>query len=183
MDKESATLVAAVIAAAASVSKLVYDRFTESRSHHRALLQPLLTELGESVSGIVATANIMAKTKSDEAFANWYLKAKNERKKLTVVRPKLRYPLWGVDEGLRVLIRLPDWVGHARIDGERLRRLLSDADKLKSAIDRAAFNCYRAGRTPNLYEIYCVKYRAKKCRHIHDEGGKDTDETQINTPL
>jgi len=170
MDKAQATLIAATIAAIASVAKLIFDRYSESRASHRELLQPLLAELGEAIAGVVATSTVLAKGRSDKSYSNWYGKAAKEREKLKEVRPKVRYPLWGIDEGLRVLIRLPDWVSHARADKKRLSKLLSRADGLRKMVDVVAFRCYRNGRTPDLLEILQVRFHAWRCRRVFDAG-------------
>lgn len=134
-------------------------------------MQPLLAELGEAVAGVVATSTVLAKGRSDKSYSNWYGKAVKEREKLKGVRPRVRYPLWGIDEGLRVLIRLPDWVSHTRANEKRLTKLLTRADDLRKMIDVVAFRCYRNGRTPDLLEIAQVRFHAWRCRRVFDEGG------------
>ena len=167
MDKGEATLIAALVAASASVLKLFLDYFSAGRENHRELLQPLLMELGEAIYGVVATSNIISKARSDEAFSNASIKAKAEQKRLKDLRPKLRYPLWGLDEGVRVLTRLPDWVSHVRRSPQKLEKLLKQADALRSAIDRVAFACYRAGRTPTRLESWKIRIRAWRCRRTY----------------
>lgn len=170
MDRGEATLIAALVAASASVLKLILDHYSEGRANQRELLQPLLTELGEAIYGIVATSVVMSKTKSDEAFTNASGKAEEEQRKLKALRPKLRYPLWGVDEGVRVLTRLPDWVSHARSNPKKLQKLLDQADALRSAIDKVAIGCYKAGRTPTKLESWRVRFQAWRCRRTYNGG-------------
>lgn len=171
MTTQEATLVAAVVAAMASLAKLFFDRFAEGRSSARELLQPLISEMGESAYGIVATCTVLVEAESPQKFRSWYAKACREREKLKALRPKLRYPLWGVDEGLRVLVRLPDWCSHARSDSVRARRLLTHATSLRHMLDVVALRCYRSGRQPNILERAQVRYHSWRCRQVFD-GGK-----------
>lgn len=81
MTTQEATLIAAVIAAFASVAKLFFDRFAEGRLSIRALLLPLIAEMGEAVYGIVATSSVMLEAETDKKFRSWYSKACHERER------------------------------------------------------------------------------------------------------
>lgn len=170
MTTQEATLVAAVIAAFASVVKLFFDRFAEGRSSVRALLQPLIADMGDSVYGIVATSSVIVAAESPQKFKSWYAKACREREKLKELRPKLRYPLWGLDEGLRVLQRLPDWCSHARADKVRALKMIKHASSLRHIIDVTALRCYRGGRQPHVVERLQVRWHAWRCRCVFDKG-------------
>lgn len=170
MTTQEATLVAAVIAAIASVLKLFFDRFAEGRTSTRELLQPLIAEMGEAVYGVVATSSVLVEAETPKKFSSWYAKACREREKLQTIRPKLRYPLWGIDEGLRVLQRLPDWCSHARADKARASSLLKHASNLRHIIDLTALRCYRAGRQPNIVERLQVRYHSWRCRRVFTNG-------------
>ena len=170
MTAQEATLIAAVIAASASVAKLFFDRLTEGRLSIRSLLLPLITELGEAIYGIVATSSVMMEAETDKKFESWYSKACNERDKLRRLRPKLRYPLWGLDEGLRVLERLPDWCCHARSDKERASKMLRHATSLRHMIDITALRCYSDGRRPNIVEVLQIRFHSSQCRRAFEAG-------------
>lgn len=170
MTAQEATLIAAIIAAVASVAKLFFDRFSENRSSFRALLQPLVAELGEALYGIVATCTVATKAQSDRRFSTWYSKSLREKEKLKALRPKLRYPLWGIDEGLRVLIRLPDWLQHARKDKARAGLLVRRATRLRSLMDAVALRCYRNGRLPDAMERWQIQFYAWHCRRVFESG-------------
>ena len=170
MTTQEATLVAAVIAAIASVLKLFLDRFAEGRTSTRQLLQPLIAEMGEAVYGVVATSSVLIEAETPKKFGSWYAKACREREKLQKIRPKLRYPLWGIDEGLRVLQRLPDWCSHARADKDRASRLLKHASNLRHINDVTALRCYRDGRQPNAVERLQVRYHSWRCRRVFTNG-------------
>ena len=170
MTTQEATLIAAVIAAIASVARLVFDRFAERRSSMRELLQPLIAEMGEAVYGIVATSTVLVEAETPEKLRAWYAKACREREKLKAIRPKLRYPLWGLDEGIRALQHLPDWCSHARSNRQRAAAMLKHATALRHMIDITALRCYRNGRQPDLLERAQVRYHAWRCRKFFTDG-------------
>ena len=168
MTTQEATLIAAAIAAFASVAKLFFDRFAEGRLSIRTMLLPLIAEMGEAVYGIVATSSVMLEAETDRKFSSWYSKACREKAKLKVLRPRLRYPLWGLDEGLRVLERLPDWCTHARSDKVRASKMLRHATSLRHIIDVTALRCYDGGRRPNIIEVLQIRWHSWQCRRVFD---------------
>jgi hypothetical protein len=170
MTTQEATLIAAVIAAFASVAKLFFDRFAEGRLSIRTLLLPLIAKMGEAVYGIVATSSVMLEAETDAKFRSWHSKACHEREKLRLLRPKLRHPLWGLDEGLRVLERLPDWCSHARSDKVRASQMLRHATSLRQMIDVTALRCYSGGRRPNIIEVLKIRLHSWQCRRIFEAG-------------
>ena len=176
MTTQDATLIAAVIAAVAAVAKLFFDRFAEGRSSTRQLLQPLIAEMGDAVYSIVATCSVLVEAESPQKFKSWYTKACREREKLKLLRPKARYPLWGIDEGLRVLQRLPDWCSHARSDKQRAAKMLKHASALRHMIDITALRCYRNGRQPDLLERAQVRLHAWRCRRVFENGRAGTND-------
>ena len=177
MTVETATLIAASIAAAASVVVLLVNlraqRRAELRVVHRQTLDTSVGELGEALHQVVACANILLKTKSDEARERWKCRGAQASVSLKSLRPKLRYPLWGIDEGLRVLSRVPDWADHARVDDSRAKTLIERADKLRRALDYAIRRSYRNGRSPSLHERVRVRYQATRCRRVFTDGKPD----------
>lgn len=170
MTTETATLIAASIAATSSVAVLAVSWFAQFRAElrvaHRQTLDAYIAELGESLHQIVACADIMLKTKSEEAHESWKCRGATASASLKNLRPKVRYPLWGLEEGLRVLSRVPDWADHARVDPVRAKALIAKADKLRRALDDATRRSYRSGRCPSLYERIRVSYHAAQCRKV-----------------
>lgn len=172
MNPQDATLFASIIVATASAStaiatillKLFSDRKSEDRASHRTLLQPLIADLGESAYNIIATCHTLRTAETTEKIKNWHSKAETEREKLVNLRPKLRYPLWGVDEGIRVLIRMPNWIRHSLNDPLRSKKILDRATELRHTLDIIAMRCFRDGRTPCLIERLQVYFWARQVR-------------------
>lgn len=180
--KELVTLIAAVIGATASVIVLLLNlnaqRKAELRLAHRKSLEPHVADLGESLHQILACSNILLKTKSEVSRKNWLERAKQAQKTLKALRLKLRYPLWGLDDGFRVLSRLPDWCDHLRGDVERGRRLLKRADRLRAALDGAILGSYTNGRPPRRTERWLVAWHARQCATIFPDPPQKGDEAE-----
>lgn len=105
MTKEEVTLIAAIIAATASIVTLFLNlraqKSAEIRVSYRDSLKPHIVELGEALHEIVASSNIyLFKTKSDEARENWREKHEKAKDNIKSLRTKVRYQLWGLDKGI-----------------------------------------------------------------------------------
>jgi hypothetical protein len=85
------------------VVSIVSKAGEESRSVNRQLLTSDLKAFGRAIHEVVALSSIEVKRIGTENFADRYQKAEAAAKRL-----------WGVDEGIRTLGRLPDWIGHAK---------------------------------------------------------------------
>jgi hypothetical protein len=162
MDKSTITLVASGIAAASSVSvlllRLIAERSLESRQIHRARLEPQLEELGEVLYRVVSSA-VMVEARDKDRNYHMANRTKNI-KALSLLRAKLRYPLWGIDVGFRSLILLPN-VLRNKSDEEK-SEALELFSKLRFSLDRVIKNCHQQGRKPNLLERGIVHVRAGK---------------------
>lgn len=70
--------------------------------------------------------------------------------KLKQLRWKIRYPLWGIDEGLKTIGRLHDWSLHFKKTPEEAKKLLDQGDMLRKAIDKVIKSSYINGRPPSI---------------------------------
>lgn len=165
--KDLVTLVAAVIAAiVASISLFVTtrtQRLSELRAVQRRTLEPHLLVLGEALHNVLASSRIYLKTRSAGSAAKWLGNAHTAQNELKNLRPKLRYPLWGVDETIRVLSRIPNWIEHLRSEPARAEALLNAANALRERLDKCVRKCYRDGREPSWMERRGLRKGAAKC--------------------
>ena len=157
MDQGTVTLIAAAIAAFASVLTLALratsKRKAELREINRQALEPFVVELGESIHNLVACSFMIFRYQGDSRQQpKWRARAEAAREVLLSVRPKVRYQLWGLDTGLRVLIRLPDWIVRKHADMDKTTAVLDAAGELCEALDLSIQKCYRFGRPPNAIE-------------------------------
>lgn len=166
----TATLAAAAVAAvAATVSLLVttiaaYHR--EGREAQRTALQPHLSALADGIHQTVATSFTQHKALAAGSGASaekWRNLGKAAGAELERVRLEIRYPLPGLDDGLRNLTRVPDWVGH-RKGHEEGEELLSEADALAKALHRAIESSWRRGRPPGWIRRRQIAGRVRALR-------------------
>jgi hypothetical protein len=159
-----ATLIAASIAAAASVIALVTNllagRRAEARAAHRQLLQPFLADLSEGVHELLATATILRqRALKGQDTQTWITRGAVAAEKLKAIRPRIRYLLDGLDEPLRVLSRIPEWIATYRDVGDGSAELLMKrARRLAGLVDRTIARSYRRGLPPGAV----VRWRARR---------------------
>ena len=173
IDKGLATLIAASLAALVSLITLfitLYTNFrTEIRSARRKTLEEFIYDVSESIHQLVATSNILLKNKSEESRANWGEKADEAKETLKKLRPKLRYSLWGIDDQLRVLTRLPDYTRYTLESIDVAKKVVKRGSKLGDALDNCIRKCYLNGRSPRFYEIWKVTFLAWRCEKTRND--------------
>jgi hypothetical protein len=174
----TATLAAAAVAAvAATLSLLVttvaaYRR--EGREAQRAALQPHLAALADGIHQTVATSFTQQKALaagSRDTAAKWRKLGQDASGELERIRLEIRYPLPGLDDGLRNLTRVPAWVGHRKgqADGDEL---LAKADALARALHRAIETSWRRGRPPGWIRRHQIARKVRALRSIAPIGPK-----------
>jgi len=181
MTKEEVTLIAAVIAASASIFTIIMNlraqKSSELRVSYRDSLEPQIAELGEALHEIVATTNIyLFKTKSNEAKQNWRQKHENARDNIKALRKKVRYQLWGIDEGLRAISRVGDHATHLTEDNVRASKLMEAATNLREKLDKTIKNCYQRGAAPTRMESWLVSRAAKKITEVFNDFAPGNDQ-------
>ena len=151
MDATSATLIAALVAALASTLGLALriraDSRAELRRANRDRLEPILEEIGDALHKIVACSVLAVRDAGTENRRYFDLKKREARDVLRRLRPRVRYQLWGLDDGLKTLMALPDWVDARGVKDHD--QLLIHASALRLAIDQAIRKAYRNGGPPS----------------------------------
>lgn len=168
LSTQDATLIAAGIAAAASVLKLVVDaisaRGAAMRAAHRSILEPHLAPLGQEIHEILAGAVIVhRRAKRGAAPGESQLNAKRAAASLKERRLLLKYSLNRLHEPLRILTRTPDWVANYKGDtsGDVLIEQMQDLSK---RLDAVISRSYRRGRPPSWVERRRLLREAKNVR-------------------
>lgn len=166
MDSAKATLIASVLAATASLVTLmlraIADRHAEARSTFRQSLGPAIEELGNALHMTVACSVLSVRDRDTANRSYWDDKKAEARKMLRKLRPRLRYQLWGLDDGIKAMICLADWTGGT--NQLEYTRLLNAATKLRKALDASVRRCYLKGRPPSLPERWLVSFRVHKLK-------------------
>jgi len=181
MNAETATLIAAIIAALSSIVTLVINliagRSSEFRVAYRESLNPFLTELSDEIYSTIARTKIMTQTKSEVSLENWRIRAKESKTRLKEIRLKLRYQLWGITDSMRTLALLPDWIEHARPlpNQQYSNELLRRGHSLGIALDKAILNAYNNGRHPNWIERSRVNKADQNLRDVYKRMQNDQE--------
>lgn len=182
VDTATGTLAAAVIAAVAAIGSLVVTTISgyrrEGREAQRAALQPHLAPLADAIHQTVATSSMQHKALVDgkrELAAKWRKRGTDASSDLERIRLEVRYPLPGVDEGLRSLTRIPNWVAH-RKGGDEGGALLQQADSLAKALHRAIESSWRRGRPPGTFTRHRLTRRVGAVRAVAPIGPRDASD-------
>ena len=153
---QEATLIAAAIAAAASLTKLITDalsaRGAATRAAHRAVLEPHLPQLAKSVHGAVAGAVIVHKrAKKGQAGGNALENSQLAAGELKANRLEVKYALPGLEAPLGTLTRAPDWIAtcKGKPSGDEV---VEGLQRLSRLVDSTITRSYRRGRPPARWE-------------------------------
>ncbi len=128
--------------------------------------------LGEALHEIMACSRITHKTKSTETLEKWDENASRAQATLKEIRPKLKYPLWGLDEGLNIMTRVPDWNTHYKNDPELATQFLDKADALRKELDDAVRISYSTGNPPSRFRAWRVSQAVAAITKFRDGTGQ-----------
>lgn len=138
------------------------------RAAHRAALLQHLTDLGESLHGVVATATLLRRRAlNQQDLSAWITRGQTAAEQLKKVRPAVRYTLDGLDEPIRVLSRLPEWAATYRdVELSGAEELLEAGRKLAGCIDDTVRKSYRTGLPPDRLARRRVSRLARLVRQL-----------------
>lgn len=182
MNKEDATLLAAVIAAVFSIIALLVSAYlaklSDQRSTRRSALVNDFTELGNKIYQLVALSVKMSQCKIDSTFAMIRSKADAVAKEIDQIRLKTRYPLWGLDTGFRTIKWMPIYIANMKNQrtSPRTKELLRRGTRLREAMDIAICHSYFYGQQPTFIQRTRVKWRAYRLRKYFDDSKVPVDE-------
>jgi hypothetical protein len=166
LDPAQATILAAsmtaCVAAFVAFATLFNGRRAELRASQRKLLENHLPKLGTALHEIVATSEILLKTRSPEARQAWDAKGLKAKKTLIRCHMEMRYTLWGITSALKTLSRLPSWAQHAKRHPQRAREIVDSGNALARTIDHAVLASLRSGRPPTWWRRFLVWRRKEK---------------------
>lgn len=161
MTTSTITIIVSLIAAITSLLSLVINinssKRKEIRDGNRKTIEPLIEELGKQIYGVIAAIALLYKDDSVKNQKYWNSQVLTAQKKLRELRPKLRYPLWGLDDSIKTLILLP---GVAKLaERKDLYIVIVLATSLRKSMDNVIRKCFKYGRTPNFIERKIIQYR------------------------
>ncbi|NNG59786.1 hypothetical protein [Sphingomonas paucimobilis] len=173
MSQPEATMVAAIIAAIATVLTLIFTVANkvdeEFRTAHRDVIVDDLKAVGKAVHEVLALSAIQLKTLDGPQHPERYRAAADASKRLKEKRLDVRYTLWGLDDAFRTLSRLPDWIGHAKPSPKIAQMLFVQAKEIGNQIDLAVRGAYIQGRSPSKWRVYRVNSAVKSFKKTYND--------------
>jgi len=172
----------AIIAASAAVlvAVLTYTGAGENvrRAAVRSLINEDIQELGNLIYRIVAISKKTVRAKSSESREKWRKESYECRNKLNELRGRVRYSLWGIDDGLRALRSSTFYAEHYIDDKINADRMLKRSTNLRIALDKAIVDAFHMGRPPRFWQIWSIQFcawRLNRCfseseRGVNDDG-------------
>jgi hypothetical protein len=172
MDAPTATLIAAGVAATASLVTLAVNvlgaRRSEMRAAHRAALLPQLADIAEGLHGVMATSTVLrTRATKQQDTQPWIRRGAIAADLLKAVRPKIRYTLYGLDEPIRVLSRGPEWIATYRdADPGGAESLLAATRTLERRVSTIIRRSYRRGLPAGWMSRWRVSRLSTKARAV-----------------
>ena len=177
MTAETVTLIAASLAALVSIMNLLltgtFRKQEELRAAIRSAAAENLDDVGRLIHEVIALSYVLSKANSDQSHTEKHKQARAAADRLKDKRLDVRYSLWGIEEGLRSLTRIPDWVAHTRVDVQRRKKLLAAASELGEVLDDVIRKTYLTGAVPGRFSRWRVKLKAFKAKAVFDGFIKD----------
>ncbi len=155
-----ATIITAVIAVLVSFVTLGISLTAGRRAAKRGAFRDLIAEhFGDASSAlheVVATADVLLKTRSAKSRASWIMRGNKAKEDLMSVRKQLRITLGPMDAGSRNLARLPSWTAHSERYPKHSSALLLAGDQLREVLDDVLLAVYFQGEPPTWWQSWRV---------------------------
>lgn len=179
MTPQEVTCISAVIAAFVSICTLCFNIFfqyrAEMRAAYRKTLEPHLATLGQNLYETMACSKVLADKSGNAGKSrdNWRARADKASAELRKLRLAVRYSLWGLDEPLRVITRVPNWITHNKGDDLQTKKLIHAATTLRESIDNSVRRAFTKGRPIPYWERHSLAKRAKVVRDLYQNGAPE----------
>lgn len=168
--------VAGGFAVAVALINVVPSLSRHSRETHRETLNDSLQTLASDLNGIMATSTTYLKRiERGQDPKVWIGRMERHRDSIKVLRTELRYHLNGLDDALRFMTRVGDYVQHYKADVVEGTRFLGRADLLRQRVDAGIANAYERGRPPSRWKRWRVKRALRDVSAFHQEWMKRGD--------
>lgn len=171
MEKETVTLVAAILAAAISllnaVTGILSARWAETRKAVREAMAPFLPILSQGMHETLATASVIAaRSKKNQELADWRTKAEDAQKLLENARVAGRYVLWDMTTALKEMRIAPDMARHASNDEFPTDAYLMKLNEMREMIDEVVRDCFVSGKLPPRRAVSRINSCAEEVRGL-----------------
>lgn len=154
-------------------------RAEDEQNARREAIQAYVPKLARLTWQCVAAPRTMLnKIPGSEGAASWKARGSEAAEELRSLRLEVRHLLPGLEEPLRVLTRVPDWVVHKHScnDLAAAKDICDDATQLRQLIDRCIVSVTVHGESPDRGDIAEAERRAEAIRQRYDDRSGEADD-------
>lgn len=170
------TALTAVMSLFGAIASKKIDEKIKRQEAIRLLIEDGMIGMGESMQGILSAADILLSKYSNAVHTNdpslnisikkYKATIGNHKKHLMKAKTIYRYKLYGLEDGLSIITRCTDWVQGLNNDIPLGRKMLKEADKIRSIIDKEIIKCYRKGDYPSSLTRWRLVYHSWKIKNM-----------------
>jgi len=171
-------LIASFSSLAVTVLNYIATGENARRQAIRSILEQDIRELGNVIYSIVAHSKILVEAGPKDKRDDVKQKIEEGRGKLNTLRGKVRYSLWGMDEGFRAIRSVPVYAAHCLENKERGRKLIRMASTLRGSLDKAISDAYALGQRPSTCRRLLVKFHAWRLRRSFERGASKSSDAE-----
>lgn len=157
-------------------------RTEDEQNARREAIQTYVPGLARSTWQCVAAPRTMLnKTPGSAGAANWKARGSEAAAELSSVRLEVRHLLPGLEEPLRALTRVPDWVVHKHSNNDlaAAQEICDDATQLRELIDRCIVSVTVNGERPDSGDIVAAQRLAEAIRKRYDDRSGEADDEGV----
>jgi hypothetical protein len=180
ISKQLATLVAAGIAAATALINLVVtisaNKRAEFREAFRNSLDDHIHDIADALHQTTSSTIKLCDAEKEEIIDDARGNMMDAQEKLSKLRPKIRYSLYGINYGIKIISRFPKWVDQSHDASDSCENMVNHVNKLSDALHRAIRRAYLRGRPPSIFDCALVRYRAWRLKSARNKSMDESSE-------
>jgi hypothetical protein len=141
---------------------------SEYRIAYRKVIEEKYSNVGSLLYQIVAISKvIISKYQQNQSVTEKIKLCDKLKSDLDKYRLLVRYSLWGLDEALNMMKKLPSYALRCNSRIEIGYKLIESATEVRKALDDAIMNSYLHGKNPSSKAVRRVNRCAKKLDDIY----------------
>lgn len=169
-DISQAVMVAYIASATSIISSLltyVGVGANNRKSAVRELMNADLQKIGNAIYHLVAKSKQIIDAESDDRRARLRTETDEIRKEFKELRGRVRYSLWGIEDGLREINSATFYAWHYVHKKNEGKILVDKLTSLRKALDNAIVDAFHMGRPPTWRQRMIIAWRVSSVRRFH----------------
>lgn len=106
----------------------------------------------------------------------WFTRAQESSKRLDLVRRQVQYPLREIQDGLRTLCNLAEWLNHWKADSGRRMAFITEGENLRQCLDEVIWEAFVTGSAPTRESVVEVRLASERLQAIWRQGPAELTE-------